>query len=231
MTASDNRKSALAGLKSLSMRQMRRHEAFWSDPTSKECMVEGKPVLFWLIEQAESARKNHDSEGRLKTLSMLSWLLSHDQPLEAVHRGNTVLMDAAINGDRAVARRLIKGGANIHAISKLSNTPLHWAAMAGQPAMCKLLLESGAELDACNQQRQTPLHCAADHVRLNTIGVLHNAGASWEGKDVHGRTPLDTLRHRDPAAVAHWAQRPERDRLEKATTPPEAPPPKRSARL
>lgn len=217
MTVSEHRKKALMGLKALSMRQMRSNEAFWATEGSGDCLLDGKPVLFWVIDQANKARQSRDAEMRHKTLSILTWLLKQGVNTEISHKGNTVLMEVAILGDRACARRLIKAGAQVNATSRLGNTSLHWASMAGEPGMCRLLLENGAQLEVFNQQRQTPLHCAADHVRLGTITVLHEAGASWEALDVHGRTPLQMLGHRDPKAVSVWANRPERDKLERAT--------------
>lgn len=215
MSVADQKEDAVRALKSMSVRALRLTETTWKE-RGHEIKIDGRPAVFWAVEQAVASRKQDDRE-RTRALAVLSWLLKTGVSTEIPHKGNTSLMEAAAEGDVACARRLIAAGASLTAKSAMGNTPLHWAAIGGRPAMCKLLVVSGADMSLKNQERQTPLHCAADRLRMNTIAVLHEAGSDWDCKDAHGRTPLDIIDRRDPSHAKAWKNRPERDRLARDT--------------
>lgn len=234
MNAKQGKQEAVNALKDLSMRKLRTHVAFWESPEAREVLIVGLPPLFWVIDQAAKARDAHDAQARLRALAGINWLLDRGFDANAVHKSNTVLMEASIFGDVAAARRLIHAGAQVNARSPMGNTALHWAALAGRPGMCKFLLSQGADLEASNHNRQTPLHCAASKLRMNTINALHEAGASWEHVDVNDKTPLQVLGRRDKELARFWTNKPERDRLAKGVEVPDQPSsstPSRSRRL
>ncbi|MCR9141834.1 MAG: ankyrin repeat domain-containing protein [bacterium] len=60
---------------------------------------------------------------------------------------NSALHSAANSGDLDAARRLLAGGADLHAVGKGGWTPLHVATFKGHLEMVALLLESGARVD------------------------------------------------------------------------------------
>ena len=223
---------ALEALRGLSLRGLRLTEETWKE-SGNDLKIEGRPALFWVVEQAIAARGQEDHT-RTRALAVLSWLLKMGLSTEGTHKGNTALMEAAGMGDLACARRLLSANANLAATSPMGSTPLHWAAIGGRPTMCKLLISHGASITPKNQDGRTPLHCAADRLRMNTIAVLHEAGSDWNVVDVQGRTPLETIAHRDPGLARNWKNRPERDRLAQETSEANQEPidkPTRSRRL
>jgi hypothetical protein len=232
MTTVSPQDQAMEALRSLSLRDLRSTENVWQE-SGNELKIEGRPAVFWVVEQAVAARKQNDPL-RVRALATLSWLLKTGVSTEIVYKGNTPLMEAAGEGDIACVRRLLAAGASLSASSLMGNTALHWAAIGGRPAVCKLLISQGADLEKKNHDRRTPLHCAADRLRMNTITVLHEAGAEWTGVDVYDRTVLETIAHHDRSLAKAWKNRPERDRLARETPVPEsdqATKPTRSRRL
>lgn len=224
MNANQEKQAAVNALKAMSMRKLRKQEAFWASEEARTVVIDGQSALFWLIEKAAKTRDTHDAPARLKALALVNWLLERGFDANATDKSNSALMEAAIFGDVAVARRLLRAGADIAKRSGMGNTALHWAAMAGRPGMCKFLLANGAELEAVNHDRQTPLHCAASKLRMNTITVLHEADASWLPRDVHDKTPLEVLARRDKELARLWTNKPERDKLAKAIKAPASTP-------
>lgn len=232
MNNTTSQTQALEALRSLSLRGLRLTEDTWKEQ-GDSLKIEGRPAVFWVVEQAIAARRQ-DETARLRALAVLVWLLKVGVSTEGVYKGNTPLMEASGEGDLACVRRLLAAGANLSVASPMGNTALHWAAIGGRPAVCKLLVGSGASLSASNHDKRTPLHCAADRLRMNTISVLHEAGAEWTGRDVFSRTPLDIIAYRDPTLAKNWRNRPERDRLARETAasfPTEAAKSIRSRRL
>ncbi len=97
-------------------------------------------------------------------------------------------MDEAI----AMAKLLLKAGANPNAENKLGVKPLHWASARGQENMVTLLLEAGADPKARDQNNDdlTPLHWATEEGHLIIVKYLVTANADIEAKDRHDNTAL-----------------------------------------
>lgn len=231
MSAAQDKEQAISALAAMSMRRLRASQDFWRSPKAHDARIEGRPVVFWLVQRAQEAKREKNASLRLASLGMLSWMAEQGVPVDQAYRNQTPLMEAAGMGDLAAVRRLVHAGADLSKSSPIGNTALHWAAIGGRPAVARFLLANGADLHAINHNRHTPLHCAADSLRMNTITVLHEAGADWEAKDVHDRTPLDVMRHRDAQLAQLWANRPERDRLDSAVIPVQGPLNQRKRRL
>lgn len=58
--------------------------------------------------------------------------------------GRSALMDAAVSGNVAIARELLKGGANSNLVNSKGRTALHSAVISASTGMVALLLKSGA---------------------------------------------------------------------------------------
>lgn len=75
--------------------------------------------------------------------------------LKGPHGTTTALHLAAERGHFAVARSLLRCGADVHARDDGDNaTPLHWAAEGGHLAVCRLLLQAGADPNATDDLHQ-----------------------------------------------------------------------------
>jgi peptidoglycan/LPS O-acetylase OafA/YrhL len=103
---------------------------------------------------------------------------------------------AAAYGDLAALRRHAEGGAPLDGVEPLyGHSPLGWAVLGGQGAAIDYLLEAGADPNARYRDQNTALHTAAFFGRAEAVLRLLEAGADVDAQNVHGETPLDSLRH------------------------------------
>src|SRR5207237_1072662 len=75
--------------------------------------------------------------------------------------GRTPLSCVVEWGQEAVAKLILKNGAELESKDNDGRTPLSWAAAEGHEAVAKLLLEKGAELESKDNDGRTPLSWAA----------------------------------------------------------------------
>ncbi|MGV3709688.1 MAG: ankyrin repeat domain-containing protein [Gemmatimonas sp.] len=87
--------------------------------------------------------------------------------------------DAAMRGDSAKIRTLLKSGADANAAQADGMTALHWAAARGDAQSVKVLVFAGARLESATRNGNfTPLHLAAQAGRANSVRALLEAGAN-----------------------------------------------------
>ena len=106
--------------------------------------------------------------------------------LPVLRKSGTWLMHAAMTGDLARARFLLKCGAPINAVNSDGSTALLFAACYGRLSVAKLLIENHANVNTPNKSGWTPLHdvCgtyigtkSTDNERKALLKVLIAAGA------------------------------------------------------
>ncbi len=118
-------------------------------------------------------------------------------------QGESPLMMAALNGQLALARRLIERKAEVN---KTGWTPLHYAATSATPvsaSMVRLLLEHHAYIDAESPNRTTPLMMAAQYGLPEVVRLLLEEGADPMLRNEQGLTAIDFARDASrPDAVA-----------------------------
>jgi ankyrin repeat protein len=151
-------------------------------------------------------------------VSAIRFLLANGQPLVALG-DNLGLNGAAFHGHWQLCEFLIESGADVnYPLSDTGETPLHSAlCKANRPAydlVVKVLIAAGANPNAvtkpsaetgafmrdCTTKAETPLHRAAAFASEETIGLLLDAGAIIDAKDMNGESPL---------AWASWHLRPD----------------------
>ena len=100
--------------------------------------------------------------------------------------------DAAMRGDTARVRTLLKQGADVNAAQGDGMTALHWAATRGDAAQIAMLTYAGARLEASTRNgNYTPLHLAARGGRAAAVKALLKAGANAKAiTTAGGTTPL-----------------------------------------
>lgn len=103
-------------------------------------------------------------------------------------KGESALMLVSLKGNRELAERLIKKGADIN---KTGWTPLHYAASTGQVAIISLLLENSAYIDAESPNGTTPLMMTAMYGTSAAVSFLLQEGADPGLKNQQGLTALD----------------------------------------
>ena len=103
-----------------------------------------------------------------------------------------VVADAAMKGDLATVRTLLKEGADVNAPRGDGMSALHWAAERGHTELAEVLVYAGANVAAVTRIGQyTPLHVAARAGSTGVVDVLLKAGAAVDGRAVpSGATPL-----------------------------------------
>ena len=102
------------------------------------------------------------------------------------------LIEAAREGDLALVRSLLSGGADPRAASGDGMTALHWAAQSGSLEIAQALLDAGADVDATTRiGSHTALHVAARGGHVNVARALVSAGGDPNARaEPSGVTPL-----------------------------------------
>src|SRR5438874_8822802 len=104
-----------------------------------------------------------------------------------VSTGGSPVADAAMRGDTAGVRALIRQRADVNAPQGDGMTALHWAASHGDATEVKLLLGAGAHVDATTRNGSyTPLHLASRGGRTAAIRALIKAGANVNAPTTSG---------------------------------------------
>lgn len=122
--------------------------------------------------------------------------------------GNTPLHNAAWSKNVDEAKRLLAGGADIHALNDEEFTPLHMAAaIEDNGAFISLLLEHGADPKRATSGGVTPLLVACGHNIFGTvqsgesIAELLKAGADVQVRGGTGRGPLSMASEMAPLEI------------------------------
>lgn len=104
----------------------------------------------------------------------------------------TVLMDAVLMGDAALAQRLVRSGADVNRTDRGGRSALHHAVEAGEFTLVAFLLAEGADPNLQTRLTQeTPLHLALQDKDLFAAAeVLLAGGANVNIADKKGVLPL-----------------------------------------
>ncbi len=102
----------------------------------------------------------------------------------------TEVADAAMRGDNAEVRSLVREGFDVNAAQADGATALHWAAYHGDEELAQFLLEAGADTSIANRNGSTPLWLAATRGDAAVIAALLEAGADANEQLPLGRRPL-----------------------------------------
>lgn len=104
---------------------------------------------------------------------------------------NAPVADAAMDGDAAAVRALLKDAADVNAAQGDGMSALHWAAMQGNLEITNLLLYAGANVKATTRiGSYTPLFLAARQGHAEVIKALLAADADPSSASSNGTTPL-----------------------------------------
>jgi ankyrin repeat protein len=105
--------------------------------------------------------------------------------------GASPVADAAMQGDVATIRTLLKQGSDVNAAQGDGMTALHWAAMQNNAELAQILLYAGANVRATTRiNGYTPLFLASQHGHAEVIDTLLKGGADARAISVTGSTPL-----------------------------------------
>ena len=103
---------------------------------------------------------------------------AHTAPGLAAAPSSAAVADAAMKGDAAAVRALLKDGADVNAAQADGMTALHWAALNGDVPTLEVLLTAGAAREALTRVgAYTPLHLASQRGHGAAVVRLLAAGA------------------------------------------------------
>jgi ankyrin repeat protein len=112
-----------------------------------------------------------------------------DAPVRA--DGTTALQMAVFEGDLEEARRLLKAGANVHAMNDYGVNAMQLAADSANTELIALLLKAGADPESPNADGETALHLVARAGNVEAAKLLLKAGAKVDPREnFGGQTPL-----------------------------------------
>jgi ankyrin repeat protein len=122
---------------------------------------------------------------------------------------STPLQWAAFQGDVAVAKRLIKAGADVHATNAYGVNAMQLAADTANTELIALLLKAGADPESPNADGETALHLVARAGNVEAAKLLLKAGAQVDPvESFGGQTPLMwAVARRHPEMVALLASK------------------------
>ena len=103
--------------------------------------------------------------------------------------GWTPLHQATWNGNSAVVRRLVEGGADPNESDDEGETALHQAAWRGHVTVMRYLLQQDANPNAKDRSGSTALHQAASNGSQSVAQLLLDEGADPKVEDNDGRKP------------------------------------------
>jgi ankyrin repeat protein len=107
--------------------------------------------------------------------------------------GDTRLSEAAMQGNSAAVRSLLKEKVDVDAAQGDGTTALHWAAFRDDLEMVKWLLAAGANVKATTREGAiTPLFMACTNGNAATIEAMLKAGADANAVNGNGTTALMT---------------------------------------
>ncbi|XP_075416113.1 cyclin-dependent kinase 4 inhibitor B-like [Tenrec ecaudatus] len=117
-----------------------------------------------------------------------------------------LLSSAAARGQERAVRELLGAGAQPNGRNRFGRTALQ-TMMMGSVKVAQLLLLHGADPNCMDPTTLTrPVHDAAREGFLDTLKMLHRAGAHLEVQDLWGRRPVDLAKERGHQHIVQYLQ-------------------------
>ncbi|KAG8506097.1 Cyclin-dependent kinase 4 inhibitor B [Galemys pyrenaicus] len=120
--------------------------------------------------------------------------------------GDVALSCAAARGQVETVKQLLEAGADPNRVNRFGRRPIQ-VMMMGNVRVAELLLLYGADPNCADPDTLTrPVHDAAREGFLDTLVVLHQAGARLDVRDAWDRLPVDLAEERGHHAITRYLQ-------------------------
>src|ERR1044071_3354105 len=104
---------------------------------------------------------------------------------------DTRVADAAMRGDTAAVRSLVRQRVDVNVAQGDGMTALHWAASQGNAGEIRLLLGAGARVEATNRNgAYTPIHLASKNGNAAAVRALIAGKANASAMTATGAFPI-----------------------------------------
>ena len=139
----------------------------------------------------------------MRALSLMLLLMAAGVHVRAVDRAESPVAEAAMRGDAARVRALLREGADVNAPQGDGMTALHWSALNGDADTVRVLLLAGATADPLTRVgRYTPLHLASSRGHGPVVARLLEAGSRHDALTGTGVQALHLAAQAgDPATI------------------------------
>lgn len=131
----------------------------------------------------------------------IQWLISHGfDPSDLEVRGfngNTPLLQAALEGEVRIVRRLLEAGADLYAVNSDFNGVIFNACYSDNPSVITLLAEAGADINDINEYGETPLMYAVSATKLKSVAALIALGVDTRIQNMDGFYAIDFATNRE----------------------------------
>ncbi|XP_049477062.1 cyclin-dependent kinase 4 inhibitor B isoform X1 [Panthera uncia] len=114
------------------------------------------------------------------------------------------LANASARGQVDTVQQLLEAGADPNGVNRFGRRPIQ-VMMMGSARVAELLLLHGADPNCADPATLTrPVHDAAREGFLDTLVVLHRAGARLDVRDAWGRLPVDLAEERGHRDIVRY---------------------------
>ena len=169
-----------------------------NDNTQKRLLTERQQLAFLL--EATSTRESADNENEstftkiaTRKKAKRNGKCANPRVYRRNERGETLLHLAAIKGDIASLKKLIKDGAQVGLKDYAGWTALHEACNHGELEAAKLLIKHGAEVNVPGFEGDTPLHDAVVNNHVEVVNMLLSYAANPQQTNAKRKKPTDLI--------------------------------------
>jgi ankyrin repeat protein len=139
----------------------------------------------------------------------IQWLMARGFDINDLEsrgfNGNTPLLQAALEGDLTVVKRLIEAGADLYAVNNDFNGVFFNACYADSPEIIRAVANAGGDINDINEEGTTPLMYAASAGRSTCVGALLDLGCDATMINEDGFRAVELAANRDVFKILRYA--------------------------
>jgi len=139
----------------------------------------------------------------------IQWLMSRGFKLNDLEskgfNGNTPLLQAALEGDHVMVKRLLDANVNLYAVNNDFNGVLFNACYADNGEIIADVIKNGGDVNDINEEGTTALMYAASAGRTSCVKTLLTLGSDVELENEDGYKALDLAANKEVLQLLRYA--------------------------